>query len=659
MKILTQVSLELILLGLPVSALAQTVVGNLRAENALRELSSVAAAARGNIGAAYTADPRFTISAGDPTGATDSMATIAAAVTSTNASGYTLQLVPGVYNLSGNVFLGPATVGANNVSNSTPINQQITLSPVISQNNTGLLLFNHLFPSGPGQIFSLNYLGKTYDSSWNNYNNIYQDTTLAVQQGTTAGVVASAPWGVMNSYTGTGVWGMNNACFINISNGNPCYGQETDVGTVAPPAASIVGSISGTTLTVTSVTSGSPWPGQTITDSGGLIAAGTVITGFGTGTGGTGTYTVSISQTVASETITGAAQASHTYGVSIRGFGNQSNYIAEQISNNSTPAAFQFGFVVAAAAVTFKLFQILGGGSNMVDGFDLAQGDTFSGFDWSSPNFFSGPTVSGWNGSTGARPAASAASNPSGDAEPLIYPIAGVGNTSPLDIGIEASVGGAIHLATGTRSAPVDQVQILDTPATTSYVTMTGGTNANGPLIASSSGVLSLGGVIDAGSAVRLGFTGNANYILASGSATGVSPTFSARGSDTNINMTFATQGTGNLVMATGTGIGFFILDAGAASTGELAVEAGTSTTSARLLTSGTTNIAVGTGAAIATTATSNMLQIPYTTGTPTGTPLIPAAGATCVWNDSSHALNCYDPASSSWFHLTATAGAG
>jgi hypothetical protein len=65
--------------------------------------------------------------------------------------------------------------------------------------------------------------------------------------------------------------------------------------------ASVTGSISGTTLTVSAVASGTIRTGQTITGSG--IVAGTYITGFGTGSGGTGTYTVSASQTVSSTSI--------------------------------------------------------------------------------------------------------------------------------------------------------------------------------------------------------------------------------------------------------------------------------------------------------------------------------------------------------------------
>ena len=61
-------------------------------------------------------------------------------------------------------------------------------------------------------------------------------------------------------------------------------------------AAVVTGSISGTTLTVTAVHSGTVAVGQAINGA----AAGTTITALGTGTGGTGTYTVNTSQTVSS-----------------------------------------------------------------------------------------------------------------------------------------------------------------------------------------------------------------------------------------------------------------------------------------------------------------------------------------------------------------------
>jgi len=69
--------------------------------------------------------------------------------------------------------------------------------------------------------------------------------------------------------------------------------------------AVFVGSISGTTLTVTSITSGAIALGQTLSGTG--ISNGTTIVAFNTGAGGNinevGTYTVNINQTVASTTI--------------------------------------------------------------------------------------------------------------------------------------------------------------------------------------------------------------------------------------------------------------------------------------------------------------------------------------------------------------------
>jgi len=67
--------------------------------------------------------------------------------------------------------------------------------------------------------------------------------------------------------------------------------------------AQVTGSISGTTLTVSAVTSGTLYVGQTIQGTG--VTALTIITALGTGSGGAGTYTVSTSQTVSSTTLYG------------------------------------------------------------------------------------------------------------------------------------------------------------------------------------------------------------------------------------------------------------------------------------------------------------------------------------------------------------------
>lgn len=88
----------------------------------------------------------------------------------------------------------------------------------------------------------------------------------------------------------------------------PIY-ADRDTGAPTVTATAFVGTgtindgatSAGTVLTITAVTSGSLKVGDVVTGAG--ITAGTTITALGTGTGGTGTYTVSVSQLVASETI--------------------------------------------------------------------------------------------------------------------------------------------------------------------------------------------------------------------------------------------------------------------------------------------------------------------------------------------------------------------
>lgn len=75
-----------------------------------------------------------------------------------------------------------------------------------------------------------------------------------------------------------------------------------------PSAALFTGSISGTTLTVTAITSGTIAINQALFGLG--VTSATVITALGTGTGGVGTYTINQSQTVASTLMNSAAVAS-------------------------------------------------------------------------------------------------------------------------------------------------------------------------------------------------------------------------------------------------------------------------------------------------------------------------------------------------------------
>ncbi len=83
------------------------------------------------------------------------------------------------------------------------------------------------------------------------------------------------------------------------------------VGSKNTPGAVFTGTISGNTLNVTGVTSGTIGVGQTLSDGSGAILNGTNIVALGSGTGGTGTYVINNPQTLPSTLIT-AASANQT-----------------------------------------------------------------------------------------------------------------------------------------------------------------------------------------------------------------------------------------------------------------------------------------------------------------------------------------------------------
>ena len=105
--------------------------------------------------------------------------------------------------------------------------------------------------------------------------------------------------GVLNSSAGS-VGITDNGLNVYIVDGT--YRYTWRIG--SPAAAVFTGSITGTTLTVTAMTSGTIAISQAL--FGISISAETVITALGSGTGGVGTYTVNNSQTIASETMNSA-----------------------------------------------------------------------------------------------------------------------------------------------------------------------------------------------------------------------------------------------------------------------------------------------------------------------------------------------------------------
>ena len=101
------------------------------------------------------------------------------------------------------------------------------------------------------------------------------------------------------------------------------------VGSNNSSGAVFSGTIAGTTLTVPLLISGTIAVGQTITDVNGDIAIGTTILSQLTGTpGGAGTYSVSISQTVAGASFTGAGSGTNLTASAVTGVIEIGNVIA-------------------------------------------------------------------------------------------------------------------------------------------------------------------------------------------------------------------------------------------------------------------------------------------------------------------------------------------
>jgi hypothetical protein len=121
------------------------------------------------------------------------------------------------------------------------------------------------------------------------------------------------------------------------------------------------GSISGTTLTVTAVTSGEIHTGQLLSGTG--VAVGTTITAYGTNTlGGVGTYTVSFSQTTASTTITGVGTKSggSRWVSVITPVNNKISAASRQsylVTGNSKPIAPTINGVTVPQNSTLNIFQ--------------------------------------------------------------------------------------------------------------------------------------------------------------------------------------------------------------------------------------------------------------------------------------------------------------
>ena len=158
-------------------------------------------------------------------------------------------------------------------------------------------------------------------------------------------------------------------------------------------SATFTGSIAGTTLTVSSVVSGTIVVGQALTDITNALAVATTITGLGTGTGGIGTYSVSVAQTVPSEPmsanppptavvpprarIAGVLYATQ-YAATISSLGQWAQLASLAIGSANTPGALVTGHISGSTlTVTAVTSGTVAVGQNVTDPLGLTVAATY------------------------------------------------------------------------------------------------------------------------------------------------------------------------------------------------------------------------------------------------------------------------------------------
>lgn len=169
--------------------------------------------------------------------------------------------------------------------------------------------------------------------------------------------------GVLNSSAGS-VGITDNGLNVYIVDGT--YRYTWRIG--SPAAAVFTGSISGTTLTVTAITSGTIAISQAL--FGISISAETVITALGSGTGGVGTYTVNNTQTIASETMNSA-----TVGAVVTGSMSTTTLTVTAV----TSGTLYVGQTVQGAGVTVNtIITALGTGTGGTGTYTINNSQTFA-----------------------------------------------------------------------------------------------------------------------------------------------------------------------------------------------------------------------------------------------------------------------------------------
>jgi len=156
--------------------------------------------------------------------------------------------------------------------------------------------------------------------------------------------------------TSSGIVGItDNGINVYIVDGNNRYTWRIS----NPNNAEFVGSISGTTLTVTLMKSGTIAASQQVLCDG--ILPGTVITALGTGTGGVGTYTINRTQTLASRDINTAAVGAVVTGsisgtvLTVTGVTSGTLYPGQTIQGTGVTAGTIITALGGSAALSFSI----------------------------------------------------------------------------------------------------------------------------------------------------------------------------------------------------------------------------------------------------------------------------------------------------------------
>jgi hypothetical protein len=222
-----------------------------------------------------------------------------------------------------------------------------------------------------------------------------------------------------------------------------------------PATAIFTGSVSGTTLTVTNVSSGTIGVGQSLFGLG--VANETIITALGTGSGGLGTYTINISQTLTVRAMNSSAVAA-TFTGSISS-GVNSVTITNQGSNYLNPVV-SFGTVWTATTVV-TLGQQIYFGANLYT--VTTAGTTGS----TAPTHTSGAVANGTSTLTYAGVVATATvTQEGGKITNVSMANRGSGYTTAPTVTFADSLGGTGSSATGTAVLVANSLQVTSITGT-------------------------------------------------------------------------------------------------------------------------------------------------------------------------------------------------